>query len=135
MKYINILLIILLIIVISYILIIHFTNKNKKEEFTLLEDGDITDIPYSEKTKILTYDDTIKFDKIIYDDNYDECDYKYCNFLYTDIIKDQFNNNKSIYITESNEIYLNLNNKNYVKTKLPIYENYRITAITHNNNY
>ena len=135
MKYINILLIILLIIVISYILIIHFTNKNKKEEFTLLEDDDITDIPYSEKTKILTYDDTIKFDKIIYDDNYDECDYKYCNFLYTDIIKDQFNNNKSIYITESNEIYLNLNNKNYVKTKLPIYENYRITAITHINNY
>lgn len=135
MKYINILLIILLIIVISYILIIHFTNKNKKEEFTLLEDGDITDIPYSEKIKILTYDDTIKFDKIIYDDNYDECDYKYCNFLYTDIIKDKFNNNKSIYITESNEIYLNLNNKNYVKTKLPIYENYRITAITHINNY
>jgi hypothetical protein len=133
MKYINILLIILLIIVISYILIIHFTNKYIKEEFTLHDDADITDIPYSEKTKILNYDDTIKFDKIIYDDNYDECDYKYCNFLYTDIIKGR-DNNKSIYITESNEIYLNLN-KNYVKTKLPIYENYRITAITHKNNY
>lgn len=133
MKYINILLIILLIIVISYILIIHFTNKNINEEFTLDDDADITDIPYSEKIKILNYDDTIKFDKIIYDDNYDECDYKYCNFLYTDIIKDG-DNNKSIYITESNEIYLNLN-KNYVKTKLPIYENYRITAITHKNNY
>ena len=135
MRYINILLIILLIIIISYILIILFNNR-KKEEFTQSENDNTTEIPQIDNIKILTYNDnTIKFDKIIYDDSYDECDYKFCNFLYTDIIKDTSGDYKSIYITESNDIYYNLNNKNYIKTNIPIYEKFRITAITHFNNY